>query len=212
MGGAGDGLSLDDHFGSTVRGLVINRFGGSAIAIRGGGLHTLVGDFLGTDATGQLDRGNTGAGVFITDSLGNTIGGIRPGEGNLVSGNDLQGIHIGGPASVGNRIVGNLVGTTLSGDTDLGNGTERYLGDGIRIEGGRFNVIGGSRPAERNVVSGNFDDGVDLRDGASGNAVLGNTIGTDLTGTRPSATGPTASSCRTPATTSSAASSAATPT
>src|SRR5262249_15228934 len=56
---------------------------------------------------------------------------------------------------------------------------------GICIDGGRFNIIGGRTPAERNVVSGNFDDGIDLHDGSTGNVVLGNLIGTDLTGTRP---------------------------
>ena len=90
------------------------------------------------------------------------------------------------PASVGNRIVGNLVGTTLSGDTALGNGTERYLGDGIRIEGGRFNVIGGSTagrartssPATSTTASTSATGRAATRSSAT-------TIGTDLTGTRP---------------------------
>src|SRR5262249_40629751 len=129
-----------------------------------------------------LDRGNAQAGVSVTASAFNAIGGAGAGERNLISGNDLQGIRL--LDAVGNRVVGNLVGTTLSGDAALANGPEEGAGDGIRVEGGKFNVIGGHTAAERNVVSGNFDDGIDLRDGAFGNLVLGNYVGTDVTGTR----------------------------
>lgn len=184
--GAGvDGLTLRAHAGSTVRGLAVNRFDGNGISVHGGGRHTIAGDHLGTDPSGRQDRGNRLAGLSLTDSARNTIGGTGVGLGNLISGNDLQGVHIEGDGSVGNRIVGNLVGTTISGDAALGNGTALYVGDGIRVEGGRFNVIGGRTPAERNVVSGNFDDGIDLRDGARGNVVRGNYLGTDADGTRP---------------------------
>jgi hypothetical protein len=181
-GTGADGLTLDRHAGSTIRGLVINRFDGSGIVIDGGGWHELHGNFLGTDAAGTSDQGNTQAGVFVRGGKLNEIGGTGTGEGNLISGNDLQGIHIEGAASVGNRIQGNLIGTTVTGDTALANGTERYLGDGVRVEGGRFNLIGGTSGAARNVISGNFDDGIDLRDGADGNAVLGNYVGADVTG------------------------------
>jgi hypothetical protein len=184
-GSGSDGLTLAGHFDSTIRGVAIKRFGGNGVAIRGGGRHTLLGNFIGADVTGQLDRGNTGAGVLIEESRTNVIGGARPGERNLISGNDFQGINISGAGSVGNRVVGNLIGTTISGDSALANGSEEVTGDGIRIDGGRFNVIGGRRRAERNVVSGNFDDGIDLHDGAMGNRVLGNYIGTDSTGTQP---------------------------
>lgn len=184
-GHASDGLVLADHFGSAVRGLAVERFRGHGVAIRGGGRHALAGNFVGADVTGRLDRGNAGAGVLLADSRSNVVGGAGPGEGNLISGNDFQGIAVVGAASVGNRVVGNLVGTTLSGDAPLGNGSAEVDGDGIRIDGGRDNIIGGRTPAERNVISGNFDDGIDLHDGATGNRILGNFIGTDSTGTRP---------------------------
>jgi hypothetical protein len=184
--GAGvDGLVLSSHVGSTARGLAVNRFDGNGVSISGGGGHTVAGNFLGTDPAGMHDRGNRLAGVSVIDSARNTIGGTGAGMRNLISGNDLQGVHIEGSGSVENRVLGNLIGSTISGDTALGNGTELYLGDGIRVEGGRFNVIGGRTAAERNVISGNFDDGIDLRDGALGNAVMGNHIGTDATGRRP---------------------------
>ncbi len=43
-------------------------------------------------------------------------------------------------------------------------------------------MIGGAKPALRNVISGNNNQGVLLDDGASGNLVDGNYIGTDITG------------------------------
>jgi hypothetical protein len=184
-GSGANGLTLDHAFNTIIRGLVINRFDGSGIDINGGFFQTLVGNFLGTDPSGNLAEGNNQAGVFITNSASNTIGGTQPGDRNLVSANHFQGIHIEGAGSVANRIVGNLVGTTLSGETALGNGSQVYLGDGIRLDGASFNVIGGLSPAERNVVAGNFDDGIDLHDNSTYNVVLGNYDGVDVTGTRP---------------------------
>src|SRR5262249_44213021 len=143
----------------------------------GGGGHELLGNFIGTDAAGQHAGGNHLAGILITDSAGNSIGGTGEGEDNLISGNDFQGIHIGGADSTSNHILANRIGTTLSGDTALANGSKVEDGDGIRIEGGRFNLIGGTTAAERNVLAGNYDDGVDLRDGASDNTVQGNWVG-----------------------------------
>ena len=125
------------------------------------------------------------AGVLINASSDNSIGGTGPGQGNLISGNDFQGIRISGAASTGNRIVANLIGTNRSGDAALANGSKVEDGDGIRIEGGRFNVIGGRTAAERNVLSGNHDDGIDLRDGTSDNTVQGNWIGIDASGRNP---------------------------
>jgi titin len=184
-GNGTDGLLFDHVFGGTVRGLAINRFDGSGIALENSSDLTLVGNFLGTDPGGRVALGNNQAGLFLSDSARNTIGGTRPGERNLVSGNHLQGIHVEGAGSFANRIVGNLVGSTVSGDTALGNGSQVYLGDGIRLEGASFNVIGGATPAERNVVAGNFDDGIDLHDGSTHNVVEGNYVGIDITGTRP---------------------------
>ncbi len=176
-----DGLDLVCHDGSTVRGLAINGFGGNGIGIFGGGHHTITGDFIGTDVSGFCDMGNGVAGIFVADSNSNTIGGTSAASHNLISGNDFQGIHMEG--SYSNKIQGNLIGTTVTGDTALANGSAVYYGDGIRIEGGGNNVIGGTNAAVRNVLSGNFDDGIDIRDGSCDNTVQGNYIGTNAQGT-----------------------------
>jgi CSLREA domain-containing protein len=91
-----DGLRITaGGSGSTIRGLVINRFGGltgngsDGIEIQGGGNNTIVGNFIGVDSTGILVDtnplaagqvfGNRGSGVFINGSSNNTIGGANPG-------------------------------------------------------------------------------------------------------------------------------------
>lgn len=181
-GASADGLTLANHTRSVVRGLVINRFGGNGLVITGGGRHRVVGNFIGTDAGGTQDRGNKNAGVAVTGSTFNVVGGS--GNGNLISGNDVQGVRLGVGADH-NTLAGNLVGTTVTGDAALTNGSELYLGDGVRVEGGNFNVIGGRSRQDRNVLSGNFDDGVDVRDGATGNVIRGNYIGTAADGRSP---------------------------
>ena len=75
--GAGSGLVLrDGSDGTTIRGLAINRFPGVGVFILGGSGHTIAGNFIGTDVTGQQSLGNVnGDGVAIQDSPDNVVGG-----------------------------------------------------------------------------------------------------------------------------------------
>jgi hypothetical protein len=54
----------------------------------------------------------------------------------------------------------------------------------VRIYGARNNTVGGTTAGARNVVSANEDSGVEIRDAAAGNKVVGNYLGTDSSGTR----------------------------
>ncbi len=72
--GGGSGLVISGG-GSTIRGLVINRFlDGIRLETNGG--NTIVGNYVGTDATGTAALGNVGAGVSMVASNNNLIGGI----------------------------------------------------------------------------------------------------------------------------------------
>jgi hypothetical protein len=166
---------------STVRGLVINRWGApgsleSAIRIQGSGAtgNRVAGNFIGTDATGTQDLGNAGVGVYVEDAPGNTIGGTAVAARNVISGN-AYGIGIGGAAK-GTTVAGNYVGTDASGTRDLGN--SQY---GVAGEGGSNSVIGGTTIATRNVISGNNAGGIGFA--ASGVRIAGNYVGTDASGT-----------------------------
>jgi CSLREA domain-containing protein len=166
--------------------LVINRFSGPGISLTFGG--RITGSFIGTDVTGTSDLGNGGPGISISgeDALigGPTVGGPLVGTGNLISGNNGGGIAIGGsgtnPPFTGSLIEGNLVGTSLSGQTKLAN-TGAGITVGSDSGGDRIGVAGSG-----NVIAGNTGDGV-LFNGTtleSGNwDADGNFIGTDPTGT-----------------------------
>jgi hypothetical protein len=168
--------------GASSRGFVINRFGDSGIVLAGGGGNAVRGNFIGTDARGVADRGNGSHGCFIA-SPGNTVGGTTPGARNILSGNDADGIRIGGPGASGNWVAGNFIGSDVTGTADLGNGR-----DGIAIVDAPGNLIGGTAAGAGNVLSGNGDAqgeaaGVSVVGvAATGNRVQGNRIGTDAAG------------------------------
>jgi hypothetical protein len=100
---------------STVRGLVINRFGGDGIELVTNGGNIIEGCFIGTDVSGTADLGNAGSGVFINSSPDNTIGGTILEATNVISGNDEHGVFISGSRATGNQVQGNQVGTDLTG-------------------------------------------------------------------------------------------------
>lgn len=152
------------------------------------------GNLIGTDRTGFAPLGNANIGVLISDSSGNVIGGSAAGAGNVISGNRAAsfpgpnpdpattaagGVVIVGPSATGNLVAGNLIGTNAAGTGRLGNAY-----DGVGIAGAAGNTVGGAGAAG-NTISANGNVGVRIAGvGASGNLVLNNRIGTDVTGTR----------------------------
>jgi hypothetical protein len=79
-----------------------------------------------------------------------------------------------------NTIQGNFLGTTSGGTDNQGNLT------GIQVNS-TDNLIGGPDPADRNLISGNSLDGIELY--GTGNTVQGNFIGTTASGQGPLANG-----------------------
>jgi titin len=117
------------------------------------------GNYIGTDVTGTLDLGN-GNGVLIAGGAsGNTIGGVR----NIISGNNSHGVIIRDSGTTSNTVAGNYIGTDVTGTLVLGNSQQ-----GVRIETGASNNRIGTDgnglndASERNVISGNNQDGVRL--------------------------------------------------
>ncbi len=171
LGQGTDGLALTGG-SSIVQGLAVQGFQ-TAVAIAGQAGNVIQGNFIGTDAAGVATFGNV-FGVAITGTTGlDRIGDNYPAARNLISGNSTAGIVISGGA--GKKILGNLIGTDVSGGAAVPNGA------GITLTGSSLNQIGGA-PSERNVISGNFGDGISMTDGDS-NEIVGNYVGTDATGT-----------------------------
>ena len=163
--------------GNVIRGLVVNRFGGSGIAI---GLstatgNTISGNHVGTNAAGTAGLGNGLDGVFIgLGAQDNTVGGDTPADRNVISGNGLEGVAIHRSDTVSNTVRGNYIGTDAAGTADVGNGR------GVAIANGAHdNTVGPD-----NVVSWNDGNGVAIYDsGTTGNVVVDNYVGTDASGT-----------------------------
>ena len=154
-------------------GNVISGNGDEGIKIWGSGTrnNVVIGNYIGTDTTGTVALGNGRYGVIIFDGAGyNVIGGSTSGERNVISANSWAGITIGGD---GNRVLGNYIGTDVTGTVELGNG-----GSGVYVSGAaRYNVIGGATPGQGNLIAYNGGAGVYVRDdGTLHNTIRGNAI------------------------------------
>ncbi|MCI0447883.1 hypothetical protein L0152_32290, partial [bacterium] len=162
---------------SSVRGLVLNRITGTVIQISGTGGNLIRDNLIGTDPSGTVDLGNNGYAIDIIDSTNNIIGGTTSSDRNLISGNNgFSAIIIQGAASTGNQILGNYIGTDITGTIALGNS-----GNGIEIDSPN-NTVGGAAAGSINIISGNIV-GIRLSTvEATGNLIQGNYIGTDVSG------------------------------
>jgi CSLREA domain-containing protein len=181
-GAVADGLSITAG-NSTVKGLVINRWGagtwGHGIDLSTNGGDAIEGSFIGTDVTGTADLGNNLEGVYIRGVANNTIGGTTAAQRNVISGNGARGLHISGSGATGNLVQGNYIGTDVTGTSRLGNSD---IGVAIRA-GASDNTVGGTAAGARNVISANHSEGVRIGEDAQANQVQGNYIGTDASGT-----------------------------
>ncbi len=142
-----DGAS-DNWIGSAT-GLDVNVISGN-----GGGIYIekltslenhLVGNYIGTNATGSAAIPNAAHGIFINGALQTKIGGRSQGNSNVISGNLGTGITIlNGDETT---IEANLIGVARDGLSRLGNGRE-----GIHITGNN-NVVGGSESIAANIIA-----------------------------------------------------------
>lgn len=144
----------------------------------------LHGNYIGTTPAGSNALSNSADGITVSGSPGNFLGGLTPGEGNLLSGNGKAGVSLSGAAATGNIVQGNLVGTDVTGTLSLGNGSP-----GIWLSGAVSNSIGGSSAPARNLISGNRQDGIAILTNSVGNTVVGNWIGLNVLGTAAIANG-----------------------
>jgi parallel beta-helix repeat protein len=166
---------------SAIKALAINRFIAQGLLIQGAGNNLVQGNFIGTDPSGTIARGNALQGIWLNGSSGNLIGGTNAFEGNLVAGNGDAGLYLLNSGS--NTIQGNLIGTTAAGTVALGNANNGIFVGNTTGNSALGNQVGGAAPAARNVISGNRGSGVYLNgSGTTGNLVRGNYIGTDTTG------------------------------
>ncbi|MGH9765750.1 MAG: right-handed parallel beta-helix repeat-containing protein, partial [Blastocatellia bacterium] len=201
-GPSASGLELAAS-GCTVRGLVINRFSSNDNplvdpTINGGiallpdshnaaiSNNLIEGDYVGVDPTGTQIQANTGVGILINSASTNTIGGAAAAGLNVISGNGLSGVYLttgAGGAPTSNQVIGNHIGTDLTGSISIRNGSSPDpLGghSGVLLNSGP----GSSETIQDNVISGNVGDGITSNDQAGQGivTVTNNMIGTDASG------------------------------
>ncbi len=163
--------------------------GTDGIRITNGDNQIIAGNYLGTNVLGTAAITNLGYGIQFVGITNNTVIGTNSNgindafEGNLISGNS-SGIRFTTAGSGSNNIIaGNFIGTDYTGNAPLPN-----LNNGININGPFFNNIIGTNGdnnsdlEERNIISGNIDDGIRI-DGSDGNTLAGNFIGVGADGT-----------------------------
>jgi hypothetical protein len=149
----------------------------AGIWLSGGGVsnNLVANNFVGLNAAGNAAIANSFAGVYV-------INGARSNAilNNVISGNHSEGLRLSDPGTSANLVQGNFIGTDATGTTSVPNG---FLGLSI-YTGATNNTVGGTSGTARNVISGNFSEGLRIQGlGASWNVVEGNFIGTDASGT-----------------------------
>ncbi len=212
LANGGDGILInsgasDATIGGTAAGArnVISGNSGDGVEITGTGSsgNVVSGNLVGTNAAGTAAVANH-AGVEIdSGATGNLIGAsgtssvTDPLERNIISGNSFAGVWLTGTGTDNNVVAGNYIGTNAAGTGAVGNGSVVVfdpfgagITGGVVIQGGAAdNLVGTSGHStddagERNVISGNAHDGVDIYgSGTGGNVVAGNLIGTNAAAT-----------------------------
>ena len=142
-------------------GNVISGNTGSGLSNSNGNDVKILGNWIGLDATGRAALPNR-RGMFVS-FLDVQIGGLEPGEGNYISGNEAEGIWFSGD---GNRcnVLGNQIGLDIDGNP-MPNGD-----DGILIGEAERNRI------EGNTIAHNLGSGIAVEREASRNTFTKNEI------------------------------------
>jgi hypothetical protein len=192
-GNGGFGVAIVNSANNTVGGTVAaarNVISGNAngvgIAQASATGNDVIGNFIGTSASGAADIGNSNDGVVVSAASTNNIGGTAAGSRNVISGNDANGVQVVGAAATTNAVLGNLIGTDVSGGVPIANAN-----NGVLLTGVAGNTVGSTSAAGRNIISGNGNAGAPSGSGNAGirlfgsdtNTVVGNYVGLDVTGT-----------------------------
>ncbi|MGO9917048.1 MAG: hypothetical protein ACLQIB_20415, partial [Isosphaeraceae bacterium] len=175
----GTGISIIGSPSNTVGGItagagnVVSGNSGAGIAISGASGTTLFNNQVGVGADGVTPLGNGSDGIQITDSPDTQVGGVSPGQANVIGCNHGNGINVTG-ASGGTSIEADAIGTDPTGSLNLGNSL-----NGISL-GASSVSIGGTSAAAGNLIyhngNGSVGAGVLLVGNVVDNTILSNSI------------------------------------
>lgn len=172
VNGAGLVIRTDN---SRVFGFIITSWKGAGIVLYGSN-NILQMNVIGFWPNNPASLGNQ-LGVIV-QGVNNLIGGTLAGDRNYISGNLGAGVAVTGEAitTMGNKIKGNYIGTDLGGNIAKGNKMGIWVYKSINT------LIGGFTPIERNLISGNNEEGIQVV-WSGGTTIVGNFIGTNALGT-----------------------------
>jgi CSLREA domain-containing protein len=128
----------------------------------GQALTLIEGNFIGLDASGNLARPNA-TGIELNGTHNAVI------ANNVIAGGG-NGINLAS-FNTGSIIRGNLIGTNATGNNVLATGVP------IRVQDSTFTTIGGTTPADRNIIDGASVNQIEITGFTSNTVVAGNYIG-----------------------------------
>ena len=168
----GNGLTLSAN-SSGVNELAITGFGGGAAVEMQGANDFASHDYLGVDPNGGVFQMSLNG--VEANNYGVSVDGVDGVVSDSVLSNNEYGVQI---TADGASVTGNFIGTDPTGTQGRGNSQA-----GVNVLGAGNVTIGGADRSLRNIVSGNFGDGIDFIHTGAGDQVIGNYIGLDVTGT-----------------------------
>lgn len=157
IGNLFDGIFIDGAPANLVGGLapgagnLISGNGSVGIQIFGPAAagNQVLGNLIGTDATGTQAVRNRRDGVFINNAPGNQLGGTATSVRNVISGNGSSGLQLFRSGARSNVVQGNFIGPDIHGLPRLGNAF------GLFLNNAGPNTIGGPAPGQTNLIAGN---------------------------------------------------------
>lgn len=178
LGNRLDGVAMDHANGNTLLGCnfsqnpfvfynVISGNGGNGVRVTDSNDVTIQANFLGVGADNATVVGNGGDGLLVSGRSKNTqVGGVIP-LGNVISGNNRNGIE------VKDKVSGFVSFNTFGGVFAFG-GAAPNQGDGILVTS-----TGGNNLIRTSIISGNMGNGIEITGNATGVQVTDTATGTD---------------------------------
>jgi CSLREA domain-containing protein len=128
-------------------------------------------NYIGLTPAGDAKNANHTGLAIVGGAKNNVIGGNEPEHANVISGNTIDGVVVEGVGTESNWLDGNLIGTSPTLQTDVGNGS-----NGLRIVDSAFSTVIGGLNAAGNFIAYNGISGIRFYDGGHGSEVSHNVI------------------------------------
>ena len=144
---------------------IISGNGSDAVYIGGGSTgHSVINNYIGTDITGTVSKGNAGNGIIV-----NTGGSVTIDQ-NVIASNTGWGINTTNASN--NIITRNNIGTDVNGTQKFGNGKEGVYFAATSLT----NILGGSLANANIITDNNGSAGVIVENNAQKNTITYNSI------------------------------------